>query len=65
MEVYSLQNDEIIDLVKNLLRICDANTQMIQTMATQLEVQQQTIAQLSQEIKNIRNELAIISMKSR
>lgn len=65
MEVYILQNDEIIDLVKNLLRICDANTQMIDAMAAQLAAQQQTIAQLSQEIKNIRNELAIISMKSR
>lgn len=65
MEVYILQNDEIIDLVKNLLRICDANTQMIQTMAAQLAAQQQTIAQLSQEIKNIRTELAIMSIKSR
>ena len=60
-----MQNDKIMDLIGNLLRISNTNTQMIDAMSTQLEVQQQTIAQLSQEIKNIRNELAIISMKSR
>lgn len=65
MEVYILQNDKIMNLIGNLLRISNTNTQMIDAMSTQLEVQQQTIAQLSQEIKNIRNELAIISMKSR
>ena len=54
-----------MDLIGNLLRTSNTNTQMIDAMSTQLEVQQQTIAQLSQEIKNIRNELAIISMKSR
>ena len=60
-----MQNDKIMNLIGNLLRISNTNTQMIDAMSTQLEVQQQTIAQLSQEIKNIRNELAIISMKSR
>lgn len=60
-----MQNDKIMDLIGNLLRTSNTNTQMIDAMSTQLEVQQQTIAQLSQEIKNIRNELAIISMKSR
>ena len=60
-----MQNDKIMDLIGNLLRISNTNTQMIDAMSMQLEVQQQTITQLSQEIKNIRNELAIMSIKSR
>ena len=60
-----MQNDKIMDLIGNLLRISNTNTQMIDAMSMQLEVQQQTITQLSQEIKNIGNELAIMSIKSR